>query len=210
MIALLGLLSACGGDESEPSAAESSSTPPEDTESASPSEDTESASPSPSAEPGYFVSEDTDRMNGALAAFDPLMKMAVAPKRLNECNRVAEEVGYAPWRTCLHALIDPLIANLDDVAAAIRASDRASINPECSTAVEVAATFFDSEHAGLIGLMKGFDSDDRAAQARSAGKLAATLLKLQRGINKPLTDLSQLCYSPEDLATITPSASPAG
>ncbi|MEO5852424.1 MAG: hypothetical protein ABIQ15_07915 [Nocardioides sp.] len=201
MIALLGLLSACGGDESEPSAAESSSTPPEDTA---------SASPSPSAEPGYFVSEDTDRMNGVLAAFDPLIKMAVAPKQLNECNRVAEEVGYAPWRTCLHALIDPLVANLNDVATAIRASERASINPECSTAVEVAATFFDSERAGLVGLMKGFDSDDRAAQARSAGKLSATLLKLQRGINKPLTDLSQPCYSPEDLAAITPSASPAG
>ncbi len=118
-------------------------------------------------------------------------------------------MGYAPYRACVHKLLEPVVANLDAIATAIRRTARPEMTAACTKAIDETATFYDSYSENITGLLAGFDDDARAAQVKSSKDYFPLLGRLSRRFDSPLADLTQPCYSPEDLASInaSPSAS---
>ena len=80
---------------------------------------------------------------------------------------------------------------------------------DCVTELESSAKAFKRFAGKVDGLLTGIDSDKAAAQAKAAKKYGATLGGVQGGFTKPFQDMTQVCYSPKELADINASPSPS-
>jgi hypothetical protein len=163
---------------------------------------------SQTAEPSYFVAADTTAINKAA---DPMLKAgtkAQAEASIDRCNKFTEQ-GIAPYRRCLHALLDPFAAGLRGVATAFEALARRGFAESCATELGGAAQAFEDLATQVDQLMAGFDDDRRAAQVRSARTFQKKLDGVTQGYTKSFQALTQVCYSPQDLESINASPTPS-
>lgn len=175
------------------------------------SADTGDSGASPSAGPSttYFVRADTDQINRVTARAQKAAVAAQAQKRIEACDAKTAE-GYAAWRACWHRLLDPFEASLRAVATTLTERGAQDLPQSCRTELERAATTFVARAKVVSGLLAGIDSEQRKDQDRAMRTYTGSLEKMAKKWAKPFQDLTQACYSPEELASInaSPSASP--
>jgi len=181
------LLAACGSED--PSSEESAD---------------KAASPSSSPSPAYFSPDDTQAINEAAGPAQAAAAKAIAPARLGVCNKIKD---YPAWRACWHDLLDPLARGLTGLSASFESMAAKDLPEDCVAELQGAARSFEDFASNVRGLLTGLDSDKAAAQLKAAKKYGATVTRVQVGFSKPFQEMTQVCYSPKDLASITASPS---
>jgi len=168
-----------------------------------------SASPSPTATPSaaYFVKADTAAINEAAHAAQAAGTKATARPSMNRCDRAGAK-GYAAWRACWHGLLDPYQHSLEGLSTTLEALTGHDVPHACKTQLGHASDTFAGRADEVAGLTKGIDSDTRAQQVKAMHDYEKTLTAISYGYTKPFQALTQVCYSPQDLASI--NASPSG
>ncbi len=165
-----------------------------------------SASPSKSPSAAYFVRTDTDRINKVAEQARRGAVAATAQKRKDACDAAGGK-GYAAWRRCWHALLDPFQRSLGKVAATMDDLATHDLPGRCRKELTRASGTFTARAEVVSGMLAGIDSDQRAAQERVMRTYDARLQKMGKAWSEPFVDLTQACYSPDDLASIEASAS---
>ena len=195
------LLAGCGGSgSSSGSSAESRKTPT--------SVVTNEPSSSP-AEQTFFVKSDTDAINSRLSKAVQLGTNAVDRKRIETCNKAGDR-GYPAWRKCWHGLLDPLGTAVSAVATQFATMSAQGFPRGCVRAIQKVEAAFKSFRTKVVELAAGFDSDDVQVRAGVANRYTKVLHSMSGDFGKHLPALTQACYSPQDLASLSaaPSASP--
>jgi hypothetical protein len=159
-----------------------------------------------SAEATYFVAKDTDKINKAAAAVQAAGAKAFNDARIKACNDVDT---YRAWRRCWHTLLDPYSKGLNGLVGALKDLRRQGFPDACRGELAAAARTFHTFGARVEGLLVGIDSTERAQQVASAKHYGTTLSAISQGFAKPFQQLTQVCYSPEDLAKINASPAPS-
>ncbi|SDR95843.1 hypothetical protein SAMN04488570_0814 [Nocardioides scoriae] len=199
-----------GGGEDTAGASSSQGSP-----SASPAVDQgTSPDPTPSASVAaggpWFVTADTDAVNAVATQAQRSGATALATRRLERCNATSEQ-GYAAWRACWHRLLDPLARDLSAVAARMGAMSEQDLPPACTEALGAGQRRFTGFEQRVARLLDGIDNEQRRAQVRAMRTYDATLRGIGEGFAPVFRSLTQVCYSPSDLASINadPSSSPS-
>jgi hypothetical protein len=164
--------------------------------------------PDTSASPAatYFVQADTDAINKAAAPAQAAGTKAVSDTGIAGCNKLE---AYPAWRKCWHSLLDPFSRGLTRLAATFTTLAANDLPEDCVTELEGAAETFGGFAGRVDGLLAGFDSDERSAQAKAAKRYGKTVQSIIDGFAKPFQDMTQVCYSPQDLESINASPSPS-
>ncbi len=171
---------------------------------------TPEASAGSSAVPGsnYFTDTETDSINVVAAKVSKAAVNAAATKRVNACNKATSR-GVKPYRACLHKLLDPYATELGALATVFGTLAGQDLPEECVTSLGKAQVTYTGLKSQVEGLLAGFDSDERKSQNRSARGYYKTLDAVATAYPKPFQDMTQVCYSPDDLASINASPSPS-
>jgi hypothetical protein len=164
----------------------------------------------PSASPtaSYFVRADTDAINAAAVKAQTTGARAQAGKQQAACNKAGSR-GYEQWRTCWHDLLDPFKAALTGLSAQLGTLAKRDFPEDCVTSLEAAGTAFTGFATEVDGLLAGIDSKRRAAQVRALKIYGATLREISKSFAEPFQAVTQVCYSPKDLASIKASPRPS-
>jgi uncharacterized protein YukE len=170
----------------------------------------EKKEPRPTPTTSYFVRADTDAINAAAVRAQRAGAKAQAAKEQAACNR-AGGGGYEKWRTCWHNLLDPFKAALTDLAAELGTLTERDFSEDCVSSLEAAEAAFTGFAGEVDGLLAGIDSRRRAMQVRALRIYGATLEEISKSFAEPFRSVTQVCYSPKDLASInaTPRPSPS-
>ena len=166
------------------------------------SEPSRSASPSAA----YFTPADTAAINEAAAPAQAAGADTVAPAKMAACNKIRD---YPAWRACWHGLLDPFARELRNLSGEFKSLAAKDLPEDCVTELESAAQTFRGFAGKVEDLLRGIDSDKVAAQVKVAKRYSPTLTRVQGGFAKPFQDMTQVCYSPKDLASINASPSPS-
>ena len=156
----------------------------------------------------YFVTADTEALNKAAATAQSAGTRARAVRNIKACNDID---AYPAWRNCWHGLLDPYAKALTDLGGEFTSLAKGDFPAACVAELEKGGDTF-SGYAGQVSdLLVGIDSNERGAQVRATKAYQKTLDGIATGFAKPFQDITQACYSPEDLASInaSPSASPS-
>lgn len=167
--------------------------------------------PSASAAGGpWFVTADTDAVNAVATQAQRSGATALATRRLERCNATSEQ-GYAAWRACWHRLLDPLARDLSAVAARMGAMSEQDLPQACTEALGAGQRRFTGFEQRVAMLLDGIDNEQRRAQVRAMRTYDTTLRGIGEGFAPVFRSLTQVCYSPADLASINadPSGSPS-
>jgi len=157
------------------------------------------------AEATYFVDKDTNKINEAAAAAQAAGAKASKDARIDACNDIDT---YRPWRKCLHTLLDPYSKGLDQLVGVLKDLRRQGFPDDCRGELADAAGTFHRFGSRVEGLLVGIDSNERSQQVASAKHYGSTLTAISEGFAKPFQELTQVCYSPEELAKINASPAP--
>ncbi len=167
----------------------------------------------PSASPtaSYLVRADTDAINAVAVKAQQTGAKAQAAKEQAACNKAGRD-GYKQWRACWHDLLDPFSTAMTDLAAQLGALAKRDFPDDCVTSLEAAQAAFTGFAAEVDGLLEGIDSKRRATQVRALRLYDTTLGEISKSFAEPFQTVTQVCYSPEDLASInaSPKPSPSG
>ncbi len=163
-----------------------------------------------SAVPGgtYFTRTETDEINVVAAKVSKAGAHAAETKRVKACNKAADR-GVKPYRACLHKLLDPFATELGALATVFGTLAGRELPAECVESLGKAQVTYIGLKSQVEELLAGFDSDERKSQDRSAQKYYKTLDTIGAAYPKPFQEMTQVCYSPEDLASINASPSPS-
>jgi hypothetical protein len=160
----------------------------------------------------YFTASDVTGLNRASAAAYKAITKAQKRRSQAACDRAGNR-GYVPWRACWHGLLDPVKNSLSSVGAEFRVLAGQDFPTDCLTRLKSGGETYLGFAGRVQGLLKGIDSDKRAAQERALRVYPTTLNAVLGGSAKPFQDATQSCYSPQDLESInakpTPSATPS-
>jgi hypothetical protein len=181
------VLSGCGGD----SGSDKSGTP--------------SAEERKARDASYFATAETRAINTAAAAAQTAGAKAASTAHTAACSKIKE---YAAWRTCWHGLLDPFFSGLAGLSGVFRSLSTRNFPEDCAIQIKRAAQTFTAFAGRVDALLGGIDSDQRAAQVKAARSYQATVDGITEGYNEPFRNLTQVCYSPEDLASINASPTP--
>ena len=162
-----------------------------------------SGSKTPSA--SYFVTEATDGLNQAAATAQAAGTRARAVRNLEACNKVD---AYPAWRQCWHRLLDPFAKSLTDLGGEFTSLASGTFPAACVAELEKGAQTFAGFASQVDALLAGIDSSDRRAQVKATRAYQGSLDGIAEGYTKPFQDITQVCYSPEDLASINASPKP--
>ena len=162
-----------------------------------------SRSETPSA--SYFVIEDTAGLNQAAATAQTAGTRARAVRNLEACNKID---AYPAWRRCWHGLLDPFAKGLTDLGGEFTSLATGTFPASCVAELEKGAQTFAGFAREVDALLAGIDSSDRRAQVKATRAYQGSLDGIGEGFNKPFQDITQVCYSPEDLASINASPKP--
>ncbi len=191
-------LTACGsaeGTDSESTGAAADATGPATLESDQP-------------EPGtFFVLADTDSINAVASEVQRAGAKARSAKSMKACN-LAGDRSYQAWRTCWHALLDPLEVALTELASEFGTLTQREFPAECVGAMTSAQETYGGFASDVGRLLVGIDSDNRPAQVKALKVYGTTLEAIAAGFDAPFQATTQVCYSPADLASINASPSP--
>jgi hypothetical protein len=169
----------------------------------------ENDDPSASPTASYFVRADTDAINAAAVRAQKTGAMAQAAKQQTSCNKAGDR-GYEPWRTCWHKLLTPFRKALAGLAAQLGTLAEREFPEDCVTSLEAAEVAFTGFATQVDGLLRGIDSKRRVAQVRALRIYDTTLGEISKSFAEPFQAVTQVCYSPKDLASInaSPRSSP--
>ena len=168
----------------------------------------EKGDPSASPTTSYFVRADTDAINAAAVKAQRTGAQAQAAKEQAACNKAGNR-GYDQWRTCWHDLLDPFKTALTDLSAELETLAERDFSEDCVTSLEAAGAAFTGFATEVDGLLAGIDSKRRATQVRALKVYGTTLGEISKSFAEPFQAVTQVCYSPKDLASITASPSPS-
>jgi hypothetical protein len=163
--------------------------------------------PSATASTGFFVGADTAAINKAAAAAQKASTRAASRAGSARCNRARSE-GYPSWRACWHELLDPLQLSLNGLATELNTLASHDLPHACVTELGKAAETFAGFSSDVEKLLIGIDSGERSRQSKAMRDFSPTLDTITAGYTKPFQELTQVCYSPQDLESI--NASPGG
>jgi hypothetical protein len=165
----------------------------------------------PSASPTatYFVRADTDAINAAAVKAQKTGAAAQAAKQQKSCNKAGQR-GYDQWRSCWHKLLAPFRKALAGLAAEFGALAEREFPDDCVTSLEAGEAAFTGFATQADGLLRGIDSKRRTAQVRALRIYDTTLGEISKSFAEPFQAVTQVCYSPKDLASInaSPRSSP--
>ena len=165
----------------------------------------------PSASPtaAYFVRADTDAINVAAVKAQKTGATAQSAKQQKTCNK-AGEGGYEEWRSCWHQLLDPFRKALAGLATEFGTLAEREFPEDCVTSLEAGEAAFTGFATQVDGLLRGIDSKRRVAQVRALRIYDTTLGEISKSFAEPFQAVTQVCYSPKDLASInaSPRSSP--
>lgn len=162
-----------------------------------------SVSKTPSA--SYFVTEDTDGLNQAAATAQAAGTRARAVRNLEACNKID---AYPAWRKCWHRLLDPFAKGLTDLGGEFTSLAAGTFPPACVAELEKGTHTFNGVAGQVEALLAGIDSSNRRAQVKATRAYQRTVDSIAEGFTTPFQDITQVCYSPEDLASINASPKP--
>lgn len=168
----------------------------------------EKSEPGASPSTTYFVRADTDAINGAAVEAQKTGAQAQAAKAQRACNK-ASSSGYEKWRTCWHDLLDPFKTALTDLAAELGTLAERDFSEDCVASLEAAEAAFTGFAAEIEGVLSGIDSKRRASQVRALRIYSSTLKQISTSFGEPFQAVTQVCYSPKDLASINASPRPS-
>jgi hypothetical protein len=200
-LSALVVLSGCGAGSGEdvrsssPSASSSSS-------SASPSESSEEAGGA------YFTNAESDAINVVARAAQAAATRATSAASERRCNSLASK-SYPAWRACWHSLLDPYVQRLRAVGGEFRILQVGSFPATCVAALKSADGVFQGFAQQAGGLLAGIDSAKRSAQVKALNRYTATVKAIEGGYQKPFTSVTDVCYSPQQLAKLRSSVSPS-
>ena len=165
----------------------------------------------PSASPTatYFVRADTDAINAAAVKAQKTGATAQSAKQQKSCNKAGER-GYEQWRSCWHELLAPFRAALAGLATQLGTLAEREFPEDCVTSLEAGEAAFTGFATQVDGLLRGIDSNRRVAQVRALRIYDTTLGEISKSFAEPFQAVTQVCYSPKDLASInaSPRSSP--
>ena len=130
---------------------------------------------------------------------------------MNACDRAGAK-GYDAWRACWHSLLDPFQQSLEGLSKTLDGLTAHEVPQKCKAGLSHASEIFARYAHQVAALATGIDSDSRAQQVKAMHDYERMLTDISNGYGKPFRALTQVCYSPSDLASInaSPSASPSG
>lgn len=161
---------------------------------------------SKSAEATYFTLKDTDAINKVAARVQSAAAKATAASSLTACNKITD---YPGWRKCWHALLDPYSKGLTDLAAVLTSLQGGGFPAACKAELADSAQTYTSFATKVQPLLAGIDSNERSKQAGALKRYSPTLDRIAADFDKPFQNLTQVCYSAEDLARIKASPTPS-
>ena len=165
----------------------------------------------PSARPtaSYFVRADTDAINSAAVRAQKTGAAAQAAKQQTSCNKAGER-GYEQWRRCWHNLLTPFRKALSGLATQLGTLAERDFPENCVTSLQAGEATFTGFATQVDGLLRGIDSKRRVAQVRALRIYDTTLGEISKSFAEPFQAVTQVCYSPKDLASInaSPRSSP--
>lgn len=170
-----------------------------------PSKQSGSSSSGPPAS-DFFVAEDTAAINKDSAAAQDAGANARTATNISRCNKI---VALPAWRTCLHRLLDPVARGHAALAETFATMAKRSFPPECVAALARSEQTFAGFGKRIEALLRGLDDDDRRAQTKATTSYVSTLDGISEDYAKPFQELTQVCYSPQDLASINASPTPS-
>ena len=185
------LLTGCGSNGSKDSADE----PASGSGSSAKAEPTDAA---------FFEAADTSAINKAAAAAQKAGTAARADAASRRCDKAGSK-GYDAWRACWHGLLDPFASSLDSLAAEMNTLAAHDLPSDCVTELSHAGDTFAGFARQVSALLAGIDSEKRAAQVKAMRTYTSTLDRIGSGYTRPFQALTQVCYSPKDLASINAS-----
>ena len=168
----------------------------------------EKGDPSASPTTAYFVRADTDAINAAAVQAQKTGAQAQAAKAQAACNKAGNR-GYRQWRTCWHNLLGPFKTSLTGLATELATLAERDFSEDCVTSLEAAGAAFTGFADEVDALLAGIDSKRRTTQVRALKVYGATLGEISKSFAEPFQGVTQVCYSPKDLASITASPSPS-
>lgn len=182
------LLSACGAGASPPKS------------------DTSKPAPSRSPQATYLVTKDTTAINKVAAEAQDARTKALTAASMRSCNKIG---AYPRWRACWHGLLDPIAKGLTDLVNTFTAMAKRDFPERCRTGFTASGQTFKRFRREVEALLAGYDSSHRGAQVKATKTYVTTLDGIARDFARPFQDLTQVCYSPKDLASINARPTPA-
>jgi hypothetical protein len=169
------------------------------------------AAPAATPTASYFVRADTNAINDVAVKAQRTGALAQAAKQQATCNKAGSR-GYATWRTCWHNLLGPFRTALAGLAAELGTLAERDFPDDCIDSLEAAQAAFTGFAGQVEGLLAGIDSKRRGAQVRALRIYGTTLGEISKSFAEPFRTVTQVCYSPKDLASInaSPKPSPSG
>jgi len=113
------------------------------------------------------------------------------------------------WRKCWHGLLDPYAKGLTHLGGEFTSLATGTFPAACVAELEKGAQTFAGFTRQVDALLAGIDSSDRRAQVKATRAYQGTVDGIAEGFTKPFQDITQACYSPEDLASINASPEPS-
>jgi hypothetical protein len=156
----------------------------------------------------YFERADSDAINRVAATAQKALATAYASKTQKKCNAAGSQ-GYAAWRACWHQALDPVERSLDGLAQEMQRLAGQDLPEKCVAELKTASATFADMGRKVARLTTGIDSDQRASQKRAMNSYDRDLLAIGNGFAPTFRSLTQVCYSPDDLASINASPSPS-
>ena len=202
---LLTLSTGCGSGGGTTSSGDNPSRSPSPTASSAPA----ASEPSSSVEDDtgeYFVTSDTDALNAAAVTAQEAGAAVVQPKAIRRCNRVRTD-GFEGWSECWLGLVDPYRDALRGVAKQMRTAADQDLVAACRQGLRAAADDVEALADRIDTLEEGFRSSEPAAQRRTKRAYSSTVQEVGSGLLPPFQRLTDVCYSPEDLARFRADAS---
>ena len=154
----------------------------------------------------YFTAADTGAINKAASAVQSAGAQAADAAKIAVCNKTK---AYPAWRRCWHGLLDPYSKGLRNLANVFTSLQPRGFPDACRTQLAAAAQTFSRFAAAVDPVLAGIDSNDRARQTSAGKAYGATLNAITQGFAQPFRDVTQVCYSPAELASINASPTPS-
>jgi hypothetical protein len=166
------------------------------------------SAPEASPTAAYFVRADTDEINAVAVKAQRTGARAQAARQQATCNKAGSR-GYETWRRCWHNLLGPFRTSLSGLAAEMGRLAERDFAHDCVDSLKAAQTAFTGFAGQVDGLLTGIDSSRRGAQVRALRIYGTTLGEISKSFAEPFRAVTQVCYSPTDLASINASPKPS-
>ena len=154
----------------------------------------------------YFTNTESDAINAVARPAQAAATRALTAANESRCNRLGSK-GYAVWRACWHALLDPYAQGLRAIAAELGTLQVGEFPAGCLDGLKAADSTFRGFAQRVDRLLAGFDSNKRAAQVKAINGYTSTIRTIETGYSKPFQAVTRVCYSPEQLKKLDASTS---